>query len=139
MTAPSELLETSFQEIVLHGEAFAVAFYERLFTRFPDTRALFANTDMSAQRKKLQESLSLIVQHLQHPEALDTLLQDLGQRHVTYGVRPEHYPLVGDVLLETFADFFGKHWTEAHHDAWVQGYAAVSRLMLQGAELPPGT
>jgi hemoglobin-like flavoprotein len=63
----------------------------------------------------------------------------LGQRHVTYGILPEHYPLVGDVLLETFADFLGKHWTQAHQDAWVNGYEAVSRLMLQGAEMPPGT
>jgi nitric oxide dioxygenase len=114
MTVPSELLETSFQAVVLHGEAFVTAFYERLFTRFPDTRAFFANTDMLVQRKKLQESLALIVQHIQHPEALSRMLQELGQRHVTYGIRPEHYPLVGDVLLETFADFLVKHWTEAH-------------------------
>ena len=79
MTAPGELLETSLQEIVLHGEAFAVAFYERLFTRFPQTRAFFANTDMFEQHKKLQESLALIVQHIQQPEALSRMLQDLGQ------------------------------------------------------------
>ena len=139
MTVQSELLETSFQAVVLHGEAFVTAFYERLFTRFPETRAFFANTDMLVQRKKLQESLGLIVQHIQHPEALGSMLQELGQRHVTYGIRPEHYPLVGDVLLETFADFLGKHWTQAHHDAWVNGYEAVSRLMLQGAQQPPGT
>jgi hemoglobin-like flavoprotein len=41
------------------------------------------------------------------------MLKGLGQRHATYGVRPEHYPLVGVVLLETFADFLGKHWTQA--------------------------
>jgi hemoglobin-like flavoprotein len=139
MTVPSELLEASFQAVVLHGEAFEVAFYERLFTRFPETRAFFANTDMFVQRKKLQESLALIVQHLQHPEALGSMLQELGQRHVTYGIRPEHYPLVGAVLLEAFADFLGKHWTQAHHDAWVKGYEAVSRLMVQGAEMLPET
>ena len=139
MIVQSELLETSFQAVVLHGEAFVTAFYERLFTRFPETRALFAATDMFEQRKKLQQSLALIVQHMEHPEALGSMLQELGQRHVTYGIRSEHYPLVGEVLLETFADFLGKHWTQAHHDAWVTGYAAVSRLMLQGAERPPLT
>jgi hypothetical protein len=41
------------------------------------------------------------------------------------------------VLLETFADFLGKHWTQAHHDAWVKGYEAVSSLMLQGTQEPP--
>jgi hemoglobin-like flavoprotein len=137
MTAQSELLETSFQAIVLHGEAFVTAFYERLFTRFPETRAFFAATDMLEQRKKLQQSLALIVQHMQHPEVLSGMLEELGRRHITYGIRPEHYPLVGTVLLETFADFFGQHWTQAHHDAWVQGYEAVSSLMLKGTQEPP--
>ena len=137
MTVPGELLESSFQAVVLHGEAFVTAFYERLFTRFPATRALFAATDMLEQRKKLQQSLALIVEHMQHPEVLGDMLKELGQRHVTYDVRPEHYPLVGAVLLETFADFLGKHWTQAHQDAWVQGFEAVCSLMLQGAEVPP--
>ena len=139
MTVQGELLESSFQAIVLHGEAFVTAFYERLFTRFPETRALFAATDMFEQRKKLQQSLALIVEHMQHPEVLSGMLKELGQRHVTYGIRPEHYPLVGTVLLETFADFLGKHWTQAHHDAWVNGFEAVSSLMLQGTQEPPVT
>ena len=137
MTMQSELLETSFQAVVLRGEAFVAAFYERLFTRFPETRAFFAATDMSAQRKKLQQSLGLIVEHLQHPEELSTPLKELGQRHVTYGIQPEHYPLVGMALLETFADFLGDQWTEAHRDAWIAGYEAVSRLMVQGAQESP--
>jgi methyl-accepting chemotaxis protein len=55
MTVQGELLESSFQAVVLHGEAFVTAFYERLFTRFPETRAFFDATDMSEQRKKLQQ------------------------------------------------------------------------------------
>ena len=136
MTVQGELLESSLQAIVLHGQAFVTAFYERLFTRFPQTRALFAATDMFEQRKKLQRSLALIVEHMQHPEVLSGMLRELGQRHVTYGIRPEHYPLVGTVLLETFADFLGKNWTQAHHDAWVKEFEAVSSLMLQGAQEP---
>src|SRR5205809_4107777 len=139
MALQIELLESSFQALAPCGEAFVTAFYERLFTRFPQTRAFFAATDMSEQRKKLQQSLALIVEHMQHPEVLGDMLQELGQRHVTYGIRPEHYPLVGAVLLETFADFLGKHWTQAHHDAWVKGYDAVSSLMLKGAQEPPVT
>jgi hemoglobin-like flavoprotein len=137
MTVQGELLETSFLAVVLHGEAFVTAFYERLFTRFPQTRVFFASTDMLEQRKKLQQTLALIVQNMQQPEVLGSMLQELGQRHVNYGVRPEHYPIVGAVLLETFADFLGKHWTQAHHDAWVKGYEAVSNLMLQGIQEPP--
>ena len=139
MTVEGELLESSFQAVVLHGEAFVTAFYERLFTRFPETRTLFAATDMLELRKKLQQTLALIVQHLQHPEVLDCMLLELGMRHVTYGIRTELYPFVGTALMETFADFLGKHWTQEHHDAWVKAYETVSSLMLQGAQEPPVT
>jgi len=134
MTTQGDLLESSFQAVVLHGEAFVTAFYERLFTRYPETRHFFAATDMLEQRKKLQRTLSLIIEHLQEPEVLAPMLRDLGQRHVGYGVQHEHYHMVGAVLLETFADFLGQHWTSAHHDAWVKGYEAVSSLMVQGAK-----
>ncbi len=136
MTLQIELLESSFQAIASCGEAFVTAFYERLFTRFPQTRAFFASTDMKEQRKKLLGALALVIQNLRKPEVLTSALTGLGQRHVTYGVRPEHYPIVGAVLLETFADFLGERWTPAHHDAWAEAYEAVCAIMLQGANVP---
>src|SRR5260370_17292815 len=36
-------------------------------------------------------------------------LQSLGERHEGYGLKPEHYPMVGDALLKTFANFFPDH------------------------------
>ncbi len=135
MTLQIELLETSFQAIAPHGEAFVTAFYERLFTRFPQTRAFFASTDMKEQRKKLLGALVLVIQNLRKPEVLTRALRGLGERHVHYGVLPEHYPIVGAVLLETFADFLGDRWTPEYQDAWVAAYEAVCSIMLEGANV----
>ena len=136
MTLQIELLETSFQAIAPCVEAFVTAFYERLFTHFPQTRAFFASTDMKEQRKKLLGALALVIQNLRKPEVLTSALKGLGQRHVNYGVRPEHYPIVGGVLLETFADFLGERWTPAYQDAWAQAYETVCAIMLEGASVP---
>ncbi len=135
MTLQIELLETSFEAITPCGDAFVTAFYERLFTRFPQVRAFFASTDMKEQRKKLLGALTLVIQNLRKPEVLTSALKGLGQRHVAYGVRPEHYPIVGAILLETFADFLGERWTLEYHDAWAQAYEAVSMIMLEGANV----
>src|SRR5215471_1335693 len=135
MTLQIELLETSFQAIAPCGEAFVRTFYERLFTHFPQTRAFFASTDMKEQRKKLLGALALVIQNLRKPEMLTSALKGLGQRHVAYGVRPEHYPIVGAILLETLADFLGERWTQEYHDAWAQAYEAVSAIMLEGANM----
>jgi hemoglobin-like flavoprotein len=136
MTLQIELLETSFQAIAPHGEDFVTAFYERLFTNYPQTRAFFASTDMKEQRKKLLGALVLVIQNLRKPEVLTNALKGLGERHVHYGVLPEHYPIVGAVLLETFADFLGVDWTPEYQDAWVAAYEVVCSLMLEGASMP---
>jgi hemoglobin-like flavoprotein len=136
LTLQIELLETSFQAIAPCGEAFVKTFYERLFTHFPQTRAFFVSTDMKEQRKKLLGALALVIQNLRKPEVLKVALQGLGHRHVAYGVLPEHYPIVGAVLLETFADFLGERWTPAYHDAWAEAYEAVCAIMLEGASMP---
>jgi hemoglobin-like flavoprotein len=136
MTLEIELLESSFQAIAPQGEAFVTAFYERLFTSFPQTRAFFASTDMKEQRKKLLGALALVIQNLRKPEVLTSALKGLGQRHVAYGVRPEHYPIVGAILLETFADLLEERWTPAYHAAWAEAYEAVCTIMLEGADVP---
>jgi len=135
MALQIELLETSFQAIAPQGEAFVTAFYERLFTNYPQTRAFFASTDMKEQRKKLLGALILVIQNLRKPEVLTSALKGLGHRHVAYGVRPEHYPIVGTILLETFADFLGDDWTPAYHNAWAQAYEAICSIMLEGANV----
>src|SRR6266576_50868 len=136
MTLQIELLESSFQAIAPRGEEFVTAFYERLFTGFPQTRAFFTSTDMLEQRKKLLGALALVVQNLRKPEVLTSALKGLGQRHVNYGVRPEHYPIVGAILLETFSDVLGECWTPICRDAWAEAYGVVSAIMLEGANVP---
>src|SRR5260370_41488367 len=136
MTLHIELLESSFQAIAPRGEEFVTAFYERLFGQFPQTRAFFASTDMKEQRKKLLGALALVIQNLRKPEVLTSALNGLGQRHVSYGVRPEHYPIVGAVLLETFADVLGERWTPGYHDPWAQAHAALCAIMLEAATEP---
>jgi hemoglobin-like flavoprotein len=129
---PIEALESSFQEIAPRGEAFVAAFYDRLFFQFPQTRAFFTKTDMKEQKKQLLGALVLVIQNLRKPDVLVPALQGLGQRHAGYGVRPEHYPAVRAVLLETFAEFLGERWTPELQAAWGQAYDTVAALMLQG-------
>jgi|SRR5579863_7894481 len=129
------LLEKSFQLIAPQGEAFVIAFYEHLFTQYPQTRDFFASTSMKEQHKKLLGALALVIQSLRKPEALASTLKSLGQRHVNYGVRPEHYPIVGIILLSTFAEFLGDDWTTEYHNAWTEAYGVITTIMLEGTQV----
>ncbi len=129
-----ETLEQSFEKIKPQAAEFSTSFYENLFTDYPDAKPLFANTDMDAQKKKLVDSLVLVVNNVRKPEALTGALQGLGARHVKYGALPEHYPLVGNSLLKTFEQYLGSDWTPEVKQAWVDAYGAITTLMLEGAD-----
>ena len=89
-------------------------------------------------------SRATLQRHDKHrpPGKLDLLrdaLKGLGARHVGYGVQAEHYPIVGAILLETFAEFLGENWTEVTQSGWAEAYGVVCSIMLEGAaqaELP---
>ena len=60
-------------------------------------------------------------------------LRALGARHVAYGARPEHYPVVGEVLIASMAEVAGAAWRPEYERAWASAYAVVAGAMLDGA------
>jgi hemoglobin-like flavoprotein len=60
-------------------------------------------------------------------------LEALGARHVDWGAEPEHYPVVGEVLLGEMAGVAGSAWKPEYTAAWQEAYAVVQDVMLAGA------
>ncbi|MCC5667761.1 hypothetical protein LC653_28750 [Nostoc sp. CHAB 5784] len=77
--------------------------------------------------------MTLLVESLRTPEALVAVLKDLGARHKGYGILREYYPVVGEILLTTFAEYLQEDWTLEVAEAWVNTYTTISQLMLEGA------
>ena len=134
MSLKVEVLEQSFELIKPNADEFVASFYDNLFTANPEAKPLFETTNMAAQKKKLLNSLVLVVENLREPEMLDSSLRGLGARHVQYGALPEHYPLVGGALLTTFEQYLQEKWTPEVKQAWVDAYGAISEIMLDGAD-----
>ena len=132
-----ELLKESFDMVAPHKDAFARSFYERLFSDYPQTRPLFANTDMRRQEGSLMATLAAVVAGVQRGDDLVPTLQQLGQKHKRYGAQAEHYPLVGAVLLETFNQYLGPRFTPAMQEAWEEAFEIISVQMVEGASTLP--
>ncbi|MGB3508726.1 MAG: globin domain-containing protein [Microcoleaceae cyanobacterium] len=133
LSSPIEVIENSFEKIKPRGEEFAASFYENLFAAYPEAKPLFANTDIQKQSKKLLNSLVLVVESLRNPEALAEVLRALGARHVNYGTLPQHYPLVGQALLNTLAQYLQDDWNSEVKNAWLFAYEQIMQLMFEGA------
>src|SRR5437660_12568745 len=115
----ASLLRASFDQVAPDKEKFAAAFYDRLFASFPETKQLFGKTDMRKQQAVLMAAIAMVVSGVEKGEDVVPALAELGQRHKTYGVMTEHYPMVAQALLETFSEFLGTQWTPEVKGAWV--------------------
>lgn len=125
-------LKASYDTMAAEGTRMVAIFYAKLFERYPGVRVLFS-TDIKIQEAKLMETLRVVVQHAEGGPALVQQLRELGIRHVRYGARPEHYPIVCDLLIEAMANASGKAWNEQLAAEWRQALEIVSRAMLEGA------
>jgi methyl-accepting chemotaxis protein len=127
-------LETSFDLVAPRGDELMDAFYARLFSAAPSVRPLFAGTDMRRQKGMLLGALVLLRKSLRDLDRIVPALRDLGARHVAYGARPEHYPVVGEALIAAMAEIAGDAWRAEYTAAWAAAFAVVAGAMIAGAE-----
>lgn len=128
-----EALETSFDLVASEGDRLMDIFYARLFVAAPAVEPLFAGTDLARQKRMLLAALVLLRESLRDLGAVVPRLRALGARHVEYGAEPEHYPVVGAVLIASMAEVAGAAWRPAHGRAWAAAFDVVAGAMLDGA------
>jgi Globin len=89
------LVKETWRKVTPLADTAARLFYDRLFDIDVTTRPLFKTTNLVEQRRKLIQALTMVVQGLDHVEALVPTLADMGRRHAQYGVTDAHYDTVG--------------------------------------------
>jgi hemoglobin-like flavoprotein len=127
-----QLVQQSFSKVAPISETAAVLFYDRLFEIAPKVRAMFP-TDMTEQRRKLMAMLAVVVNGLGNLESVLPAASALAKRHVSYGAKAEHYPVVGAALLWTLEKGLGDGWTPDVAEAWTAAYGTLSGFMISEA------
>lgn len=127
-----KLVEESFAKVLPIKEAAAELFYGRLFEIAPDVKPLFKG-DMTEQGRKLMAALLFVVNGLRKLDALVPVAQELGQKHVGYGVTAEQYAPVGEALIWTLEQGLGDAFTEDVKAAWLAAYTLLSGVMIDAS------
>lgn len=125
-----QLVQSSFQVLVDHVDVAAQTFYDRLFTLDPSLQRMFRESSHVQGRKLMQMFLTL-VNGLNDPADLIPDLRDLGRRHVSYGVKPEHFPVVGQALLYTVEQLMGDDFSPDMAAAWQATYNALQQIIIE--------
>jgi hemoglobin-like flavoprotein len=107
-------------------------FYNRLFEIAPQVKHMFRNP-MPEQSKKLIAMIGYVIAKLDKLEDIIGEVGKLAQRHNAYGVKPEHYTVVGSALIWTLEKGLGEYWNEEVKDAWIKCYTILSNAMIAAA------
>jgi nitric oxide dioxygenase len=127
-----QIVKTTWQQVLPIRAAAADLFYGRLFELAPEVRPMFKR-DIHAQGAMLMATLAAVVDHLEHLDAVLPTAQALARRHVDYGVRAEHYPVVGQALLWTLEQGLGQAFTASVREAWAAAYTILADAMTRAA------
>ena len=126
------LIRTSWEKVLPISETAAELFYTRLFELDADLKPLF-NGDMTEQGAKLMKMINTVVNSLDKLDTIVPAVQNLGERHVDYGVKDEHYDTVAAALLWTLGQGLGESFTEEVKEAWTSAYFILATTMKEAA------
>lgn len=125
-------VQSSFEQVAPIADQAAELFYGRLFSLDPSLKLLFKG-EMRRQGQMLMQTLGLAVRSLHQPERIIAAVQALGERHLGYGVKPEHYDTVGEALLWTLQQGLGAAFTDEVREAWAAAYGLLAGIMIEAA------
>ena len=128
------LVNDSFKLLIETGDSTIVRFYDNLFNTAPRLKSLFSD-DIERQARKFLQSLRVIVNSLSSMESATMMLSRLGERHRGYGVKPEYYEVVGQVLIQTLDEIILEEaFTDEVREAWTAAFLLISTVMRSSNE-----
>ena len=92
------------------GRYFGVELFKRIFEKCPDAMDLlsikdktnlYTNRDFCIHSEMISKKITQIVNLLNNTDQVVVILKSLGQDHVYRGIKPHHYPVTGEAMLET--------------------------------------
>lgn len=113
-----------------NAEKITTRMYEILFSKYPETKPLFANAQ-SDQHKKLAGAIAAFAGNIDNLGALSGAVEKMAATHVATNVHPIHYPMVGDSLITAMGDVLGDDLTEDHKQAWIEAYNFLGDILMK--------
>jgi len=131
-TEQIKLVRDSWAQVVPIADKAAELFYGRLFELNPSLKVMF-KADMTEQGQKLMRMISIAVDNLDKLDEIVPTVQDLGVKHLEYGVKNSDYDTVGAAFLWTLGQGLGDAFTTDVMAAWTDVYGLLASTMQDAA------
>ncbi len=127
-----ETIKATVPALEIYGEAITKRFYEMMFTNHPELLNIFnhMNQKQGRQQGALANTVYAAAQHIDKLEQIIPVVKQIAHKHRSLGVKPEHYPIVGEHLLLAIKDVLGDAATDEIIDAWGEAYGVIAQAFI---------
>ncbi|WP_296262221.1 MULTISPECIES: NO-inducible flavohemoprotein [unclassified Pseudomonas] len=115
------------------GEALTTHFYSKLLNTYPQVQPLFNQAHQASgdQPRALANGVLMYARHIDQLEQLGDLVSRIINKHVALQILPEHYPLVGECLLQAIREVLGADIaTDEVIGAWGNAYQQLADILI---------
>jgi nitric oxide dioxygenase len=114
------------------GAAITRHFYQRMFANHPELRNLFNQTHQRSgnQPEALARAVWAYAAHIDNLGALKGAIANITNKHISVGVRPDQYAIVGENLLASIVEVLGDAVDGETLDAWKAAYAQLANVLI---------
>lgn len=115
-----------------HGVALTKHFYARMFKHNPELKHIFNQGHQAGgeQQQALAGAVAAYAEHIDDPSVLMPVVTRIVHKHVSLGIRPEHYQIVGKHLLASISEVLGEAATDELLAAWAAAYGQLADLLI---------
>ncbi|QII85750.1 NO-inducible flavohemoprotein [Bordetella hinzii] len=127
-----EQVKSTAPVLKTHGEALTRHFYARMFQGNPELKQVFnqGHQQSGQQQQALAMAVAAYAEHIDDPSVLGPVLERIAHKHVSLGIRPEHYAIVGKHLLASIREVLGEAATDALINAWAAAYGQLADVLV---------
>ncbi|MBM6618506.1 NO-inducible flavohemoprotein [Bacillus suaedaesalsae] len=127
-----EIIKSTVPVLKEHGTTITTRFYELLFSKNPDLLNIFnhVNQKQGRQQTALANAVYAAAVHIDQLEAILPAVKQIAHKHRSLGVKAEHYPSVGENLLQAIKDVLGDAATDEIISAWADAYGVIANVFI---------
>ena len=123
------IIKSTASVLKQHGEDITTVMYSVLFERHPEAKDLFKDAAPD-QYQKLANMVYAYAANIDNLGSLQKGIDKVAQIHVDTKILPEHYPWVGEALLEAIRQVLGEAATDEVMNAWGEAYGFLAQVFI---------
>ena len=125
-----QIIKDTIPVLKQKGEEITKYFYECMFSKYPQVKPMFDENKQKngEQPKALAMAVLMAAQNIENLENTRKFVDKVAITHTKLNVKEEHYPIVGECLLEAIKAVVGAG--DDVINAWASAYGEIAKFYI---------